>query len=277
MKKFIILLIMICCKMVFTQTTVIPIQDNNLEGGELLLMNSNSNYNKWRIDNYAGNLRFFHDGKTYFFLNSSGNLGIGAYNPLALLHVNSSTPNSELIRLDNNGLRRTSILNYSDGTTDNAGLQFKKESTVGQFKFSNLNGDLLTILSNGNVGIGTTLSSNPNNYKLAVKGTIGAQEVKVENSSLTWSDFVFHDNYNLPSLKEVEQHIKEKGHLKDIPSAKDVEQNGIFLGEMDAKLLQKIEELTLYIIEQEKQLQKQSSEINELKSLVDKLLNLKSE
>ena len=69
-----------------------------------------------------------------------------------------------------------------------------------------------------------------------------------------WSDFVFFKDYKLPTLKEVENHIKEKGHLKDIPSAKEVEKNGFFLGEMDAKLLQKIEELTLYTIEQEKKI-----------------------
>jgi len=94
----------------------------------------------------------------------------------------------------------------------------------------------------------------------------------------------------LPTLTEVENHIKEKGHLKDIPSAAAVAENGIFLGEMDAKLLQKIEELTLYTIEQQKEIQelkeqtkeienqkqeisalkKQTKEISELKLLVKK-------
>ncbi|MGS2741648.1 hypothetical protein [Sinomicrobium sp. M5D2P17] len=115
-----------------------------------------------------------------------------------------------------------------------------------------------TIFS-GNVGIGTT---NSNNWKLAVNGNIRAKEIKVETG---WSDFVFEDSYNLPTLEEVEQHIKEKGHLKDIPSAKEVEENGIFLGEMDAKLLQKIEELTLYMIELKKENQQLRKEIDELK------------
>lgn len=64
-----------------------------------------------------------------------------------------------------------------------------------------------------------------------------------------WSDFVFNDDYDLPTLQEVEKHIREKGHLKNIPSAKEVEENGIQLGEMNAKLLPKIEELTLYILD----------------------------
>jgi hypothetical protein len=72
----------------------------------------------------------------------------------------------------------------------------------------------------------------------------------------SWPDYVFDKRYNLPPLSEVEQHIKEKGHLKDIPSAEEVSQNGILLGEMNAKLLQKIEELTLYIIDQEARIKK---------------------
>ncbi|SEE28979.1 hypothetical protein SAMN04487765_2023 [Tenacibaculum sp. MAR_2010_89] len=105
----------------------------------------------------------------------------------------------------------------------------------------------------GNLGIGTISNGS---HRLAVEGSIGAREIKVE-AFPNWSDFVFEKKYNLPTLKEVENHIKEKGHLKDIPSAKEVEKNGFFLGEMDAKLLQKIEELTLYTIAQEKKLKTQ--------------------
>ncbi|MCX2680626.1 hypothetical protein OOZ15_11795 [Galbibacter sp. EGI 63066] len=105
-------------------------------------------------------------------------------------------------------------------------------------------------IDRGNVGIGT---SNPDS-KLAVNGKVHAKEIKVDTD---WSDFVFEDAYSLPTLEEVEQHIQEKGHLKDIPSAKEVEENGIYLGEMDAKLLQKVEELTLYTIAQQKMIKEQ--------------------
>ena len=107
----------------------------------------------------------------------------------------------------------------------------------------------LTVKKGGNVGIGTTT---PGVWRLAVNGSIRAKEIKVETG---WADFVFEDTYNLPTLKEVEQHIKDKGHLQDIPSAQEVSENGILLGEMNSKLLQKIEELTLYTIEQEKRIQ----------------------
>ncbi|WP_281336231.1 hypothetical protein [Flavobacterium eburneipallidum] len=98
----------------------------------------------------------------------------------------------------------------------------------------------------GNVGIGIVSNSTD---KLAVNGTIHTKEVRVD--LVGWPDYVFKEDYTLPSLREVEKHIKEKGHLKDIPSAEEVAQNGFLLGEMNAKLLQKIEELTLYTIEQE--------------------------
>jgi hypothetical protein len=99
----------------------------------------------------------------------------------------------------------------------------------------------------GNVGIGTT---NPTN-KLDVNGTIHSKEVKVDMEG--WSDFVFKKEYNLPTLEQVEKHIADKGYLENIPSEEEVLQNGINLGEMNDKLLQKIEELTLYLIEMKKE------------------------
>jgi hypothetical protein len=102
----------------------------------------------------------------------------------------------------------------------------------------------------GNVGIGTATP----NEKLSVNGKIRAHEIKVELSG--WSDFVFAKDYALPTLQETEKHIKDKGHLPGIPSAAEVEKNGIELGDMNKKLLQKIEELTLYMIEKDKEVQK---------------------
>ncbi len=93
------------------------------------------------------------------------------------------------------------------------------------------------------VGIGT----NTPDTALAVNGTIHSKEVKVDVTG--WPDYVFKKEYELPTLEEVEKHINEKGYLKNIPSEEEAIKNGISLGEMNAKLLQKIEELTLYMIE----------------------------
>ena len=98
----------------------------------------------------------------------------------------------------------------------------------------------------GNVGIGTT---SPNN-KLDVKGTIRAEEVVVATG---WSDFVFEEGYDLRSLDYVENYINDNKHLPDIPSAKEVKENGLSMAQMMAKQMQKIEELTLYLIELKKE------------------------
>ena len=125
----------------------------------------------------------------------------------------------------------------------------------------------MRINSNGDVGIGTT---NTKGFKLGVLGKIAAEEVKVATYA-NWSDFVFNKDYNLPTLKEVEQHIKEKGHLQNIPSADDVKINGFFLAEMNAKLLQKIEELTLYTINQEKRIENLEDKNNQLNTQQEKI------
>ncbi|WP_426484976.1 hypothetical protein [Flavobacterium sp. 2] len=140
--------------------------------------------------------------------------------------------------------------------TGSAGLDIH---FYGGIRFGDATSNSVVQIVNGKVGIGIT---NPNN-KLDVNGTIHSKEVKVDMND--WSDFVFKKDYALPTLDEVEKHIAEKGHLENIPSEEEVLKNGINLGEMNSKLLQKIEELTLYIIQQEKKYSSQSEEIEALK------------
>ncbi|MBI1923613.1 hypothetical protein HYR99_05130, partial [Candidatus Poribacteria bacterium] len=122
----------------------------------------------------------------------------------------------------------------------------------------------------GNVGIGT---KSPGSYKLAVEGKIGAREVVVTLDN--WSDFVFEKDYRLMPLHEVEQHIQQNQRLPDIPSEKEVLEKGVSLGEMQSKLLQKVEELTLYVIEQNKRIEKLEKENEELKGRVGSLVKSK--
>jgi len=103
----------------------------------------------------------------------------------------------------------------------------------------------------GNVGIGTT---DPKEYKLAVNGAAIFTKVQVKATGNPWPDYVFNSNYNLRSLPSLETFIKENNHLPDAPSAKEVERKGLDLGETQAMLLKKIEELTLYVIEQDKKI-----------------------
>ncbi len=99
---------------------------------------------------------------------------------------------------------------------------------------------------------------------MAIDGALKAKEIEVKPN--VWADFVFNEDYKLPTLEEVENHIQEKGHLANIPSEKEVIQNGINLGTMDAKLLQKIEELTLYIIKINKRVVELEKENSQLKN-----------
>lgn len=123
----------------------------------------------------------------------------------------------------------------------------------------------------GKVGINvntfpaTAGSVDVSGYKFFVAGGLLADEIRVATG---WADYVFAKDYKLPTLKEVEQHIVENGHLINVPSAKQVEADGISVGEMAKIQQEKIEELTLYIIEQNKINEKQAKEIQELKDLV---------
>jgi hypothetical protein len=119
----------------------------------------------------------------------------------------------------------------------------------------------LTISGKGDIGIGTTTPRE----KLSVNGKIRTHEIKVETSN--WPDYVFEEGYQVVKLNELESYIKTHRHLPDMPSAKEVETNGIALGEMVKLQQQKIEELTLHLIEKDKQLIK-LKQADETKALV---------
>ena len=150
------------------------------------------------------------------------------------------------------------------GSGENHNFAHVVKSGAGYFTFhTNYGGGVyerMRLLSNGSLGIGTTSTGT---HKLAVEGSIGAREITVEPTG--WSDFVFEKDYHLRTLAEVEQHINENGHLPEIPTEAEVTQNGSNLGEMNAKLLQKIEELTLYLIDLNKRVNKLEYENSELK------------
>lgn len=115
--------------------------------------------------------------------------------------------------------------------------------------------------NNGNVGIGT---SSPLD-KLSVKGKIRAHEIKVTTAAADWPDYVFNDDHQLMPLDSLAKFVKENKHLPNIAPAKAVEENGIALGELNRQLLQKIEEMTLYLIDQSREIKSLKNEIQALK------------
>ncbi|WP_299433199.1 hypothetical protein [uncultured Aquimarina sp.] len=117
----------------------------------------------------------------------------------------------------------------------------------------------MRILRSGNVGIGTTTPT----HKLEVNGLVRSKEVLCEATS--WPDYVFEEEYDLKPLSVVENYIKENGHLSNIPSAREVAKEGVKLTAMNVKLLEKIEELTLYVIQMNKELETLKKEITHKK------------
>jgi hypothetical protein len=117
------------------------------------------------------------------------------------------------------------------------------------------NGNIRLDMTNGHVAIGNIVltGANANAYKLAVSGKIICEEVKVKLASSGWPDYVFADNYKLRPLADVEKFIEQNKHLPNIQSAAEIEKDGISVGDMQKRMMEKIEELTLYVIELQKQ------------------------
>lgn len=192
---------------------------------------------------------------------ATGNLLLGSTtdNGLAKLQVNGSVMQTgvtnSLLKADANG-----VLIPAVAGTDYAAAS-GSANYLSKFNSNNVLSNSLVYDNGTNVGIGT---ANPQ-YKLAVNGDIGAKKIKVTQSN--WSDYVFDSSYLLTPLMEVARYIKEFKHLPDVLSEKEVIANGIDLGENQAVLLKKIEELTLYGIEQEKSLAENKMKLEELSQL----------
>lgn len=218
-------------------------------------------------------------------INYLGNIGVGTTDPSEKLEIKSVLPS---VRIGDN----QDVSTFGSTLTEMSSIKFyhhyntligakiytaKNSSSMSwggtdlRFSVSNASNnsisDAMTINYLGNVLIGKTTQIN-SAYKLDVNGPIRTNEVVV---NVTGADFVFQDNYNLKTLNEVERFIKDNKHLPDIESAKEMEKKGLELGKMDMKLLQKIEELTLYLIDFKKEMETMKEENRKLKDEITEL------
>jgi hypothetical protein len=138
------------------------------------------------------------------------------------------------------------------GTLDNSSLRFRTNNVQRMYIDS----------ATGFVGVNTSTAPNAE-AKLAVNGAIYAAKLKITQSG--WADYVFNKNYKLPSLRQVESYIKLYNHLPGVPSAETIQKEGTDVATTQAMLLKKIEELTLYIIEQNRRIEELENKIKKQK------------
>jgi len=222
--------------------------------------------NGWTLDtNWWGGINFKTQGAIKLkslwgtvYIAETGNIGINTENPQETLdvHGNIKVTNGSFQVVNNNN-----FFSY-DGLAD-IKLKYDARGSGGRAIVHDTSNILALNYDNdfsGGTRIGYTFLVKGDNASL--QGKFEAKEIKVTLTPT--ADFVFEEKYNLPKLEDVEKHIKEKKHLPEIASAKEMEKEGVNVGEFQIKLLQKIEELTLYTIKQNKLIKEQLKRIEKL-------------
>lgn len=248
------------------------------------------------IQSYQGQFQFFtappgSGWNESMRISGNGNVGIGTTTPDQPLTVNGNIksilgnpvlPAKNIVSIINLGYSGITgaqnwtirgVYQYANGVglnSDGGDLDIVKSLDGNVILATKTDGSSL-----GNVGIGTT---NPGTYKLAVNGGIHSQSVQIDMNG--WSDYVFKPTYKLKSLSYLKEYINQNHHLPEVPSEEDVIKKGVDIGEMNKLLLKKVEELTLYLIEKDKEVQaeknarqKQQQKIDQLEEKLNTLIN----
>ena len=204
----------------------------------------------------TGRLLFLESGVERVILQNGGNVGIGETFPAEKLHVNGNTmidgdatlnTVNPTIQLQNSDVNK----GFIQLSGDNIRIGTNSGNTVGKFVIRTNGGDRVFVDESGNVNIGS--QTDAPGYKLRVDGKMICEEVKVKLST-AWPDYVFDDKHKLMTIGELSKFIRQNKHLPNIPSAKEIESNGMEVGDMQKRMMEKIEELTLYIISLQQQI-----------------------
>ncbi|WP_443938777.1 hypothetical protein [Pedobacter sp. MW01-1-1] len=253
----------------------------------------------WTLLSIAGR----HNSASYtdiMTFTTTGNVGVGTNIPLNKFQVNGAarfitnlTGLQYLLKIGGNthlssnavgisfdpegygdayaGRQKTAIVVEGDGTGWSRGKLHILQNNVADNNPATLSNAAFTIDQSGKIGVGNV---NPI-AKLDVNGNIRAKEIKVE--SVNWPDYVFDDDYKIISLTDLEKYIRINKHLPEISSAKEIAKDGLNMGEMQKMLIQKIEEMTLYILEQDKKITTLEKQNERIKALEEKMKKIEAE
>ena len=214
------------------------------DGNEILARNDDSPSTLY-LQFWSGNLSLCSD--------NDGRVGIGTSSPSAKVQI----MDGDDVNLAGGGELVLGSTGSTNIAMDGNEIQARNSGAASPLFVQAGGGDLLLVpFETGQVGIGVTSTGTmpSNDYLLAVDGKIIVEEVRVEVSG-SWPDYVFKSDYELTPLNILENQIIENGHLPGIPSAEEVENNGFDLGDMQKKMVEKVEELTLYVIELKKEIE----------------------
>jgi len=253
-------------------------------GGPLKLRNDGTDISKFLFENNSGiaTHQLIHTGGTSntlkfqampaalsdWVMDATGKIGIGTAAPVAKFHINNEASSPDAFRMDGPNVQMTLVTNnvikgFFNLSGDDVRIGSVASNDFGRFVIRINGGDRMIIQPDGRVSIGTTAPGT--GYMLSVKGKVISEEVRVQVST-AWPDYVFNENYKLLPIDELDKLLQQQKHLPGIPPASEIEKNGFDLGDMNKRLLEKTEELTLYIISLKKEINSLSERILKMES-----------
>jgi hypothetical protein len=226
---------------------------NNAKGAILMGANTLAN-------GYVTNFKIANSGNVLIGAGSENGSKLQVNGTMSISSLPSGSSTDSLVSVD--GLGNLHRVNQQSGSSNNI---LGTTNYIAKFSSNTAVANSIIYDNGTNVGIGT---ATPGAYKLAVEGMLGARKIKVTQAN-PWADYVFDEAYKLPTLLELEKFVKSNKHLPEVPTAKQIEKDGIDIGDNQVLLLKKIEELTLYMIE----LKKENSQIKKQLAGLKKIKN----